>query len=1236
MSLSSEFQSKILRRRKSPTEYAIYRAGLEWDLEDPIVIESQDDLKSTQRWRERLEPFHHQVTNLITFCRRLPVTLLADDVGLGKTISAGLILSELIARKRLTKVLIVAPKLLGPQWREELRTKFDILAEVAIGKDLKEADPQETGAVITTYNSARLYLDAIPEDRFQMLILDEAHKLRNLYGVEKTPQVAKRFQHALEQRRFRYVLMLTATPIQNRLWDLYSLVDLLTVARGHENPFGAPGLFARRFIADKREDARQLKPEAKDQFRSVVYGYMSRVRRGDAKLYFPDRVVQMHRVDPTPDELQLIKVIAGPIQRMNRLAQISILQALASSPDALNAQLTNMARRGTAPSDLSSAVRAIVSRMPASAKLRGLGVLIDRLKKENPNQWRLVVFTTRRETQTTIQVFLEQQGLSVGIINGDSGERNQETIGKFRQHPPGYRVIVSTEAGSEGVNLQVANVLVNYDLPWNPMIVEQRIGRVQRLASLHAHVSIFNVMLKGTFEEYIVGRLMEKLQMASHAIGDIESLLQASNVAEEDGDGATGFEERILALVLAALAGKDVEAETRLAEQSIANAKETLEREEKQINDLLGSMDGAGYVGPRTPTLPTTVRSMEPEPFTLAALHELGSKVRPYATDLYESSRGTFREFIRFKEQGPANVKSTLYAPSSPAFQRMVDEIVATGVHDVEDADENPTQKLIAIARNWVEGFGGTAANISIRKAFRSLSGEALVRVRATVAHDAYERLVTVTCRHEDHLIESDASAFDRPVTTLSDAADAGLDTKKISRAAEGDEAIAEFARFYLERRAQEVQSASGDERKRKKLEDDFTPRIVASLVGATGRLRRAAEVRVRYTFDGGPAYESDLTIVPSTDAMRAPELRTCSKLGRPVPASCLGKCDVSGAEAVRHVLVKSEVSQRMALPEHITRCDHSGKKIIKDEASVSSVTGNVVANAYLKRSALSGMVAEGEHFDRCEFTNTEVLKKELSVSELSGKRYLTSEQMKSAVSGKSGHKSEFITCHETRVPIGRSEAEICGSTGQFVRPGLLEACAVTNKRVLPSELERCSVTSKRTLKKLLVESSLSGARVLEEIAVRSTSGKYCLPIEAQSCNWSERKFHPDDMKTCALVGLTVHVNFLTEAAPPRLNPLAEMLDGSRVSADGAQHWAAIATKLTEIRKGGRCQIKAASFSPSGHLLALSCEVKTLLGLRTSQIGAICDWRKQTFVGRIVEGRRKEATWRQSSTLGQR
>src|SRR6201997_4931177 len=121
-------------------------------------------------------------------------------------------------------------------------------------------------------------------------------------------------------------------------------------------------------------------------------------------------------------------------------------------------------------------------------------------------------------------------------MTGDSGERNQRTIAKFKKLMPEIHAIVSTEAGSEGVNLQVANVLVNYDLPWNPMIVEQRIGRIQRLASEHASVSILNIILKGTFEEYIVGRLMEKLQMAAHAIGDIESLLEASGIDDEDGE----------------------------------------------------------------------------------------------------------------------------------------------------------------------------------------------------------------------------------------------------------------------------------------------------------------------------------------------------------------------------------------------------------------------------------------------------------------------------------------------------------------------------------------------------------------------------------------------------------------------------------------------------------------------------------------------------------------------------
>jgi SNF2 family DNA or RNA helicase len=207
---TSSFRVKSLRRAPDSRAYDLYRAALEWDLVEPILIRDRDDLKSEYRWRERIEPFDHQVANLVTFCRRLPVALFADDVGLGKTISAGLVASELMSRGRVSKILIVCPKLLMPQWKEELEEKFSIPAKVLTGKDLVDAECPDSGAIITTYNSARLYLDALEISGFDMLVLDEAHKLRNLYGTDSPPQVAVRFRKALANRVFKYVLMLSS------------------------------------------------------------------------------------------------------------------------------------------------------------------------------------------------------------------------------------------------------------------------------------------------------------------------------------------------------------------------------------------------------------------------------------------------------------------------------------------------------------------------------------------------------------------------------------------------------------------------------------------------------------------------------------------------------------------------------------------------------------------------------------------------------------------------------------------------------------------------------------------------------------------------------------------------------------------------------------------------------------------------------------------------------------------
>jgi superfamily II DNA or RNA helicase len=1228
---TTKFQSKSLSRLGKPEDYGIYRAGLEWDLTDPVVIESKDDFRSTPRWLERLQPYFHQVNNLITFCRRLPVTLLADDVGLGKTISAGLVISELAARARLNKVLIVCPKLLCPQWKQELEAKFDIPGIVATGRDLLDADPEHMGAVITTYNSARLYLEKIPEDRFEMLVLDEAHKLRNLYGVANPPQVAKRFHKALQDRRFRFVLMLTATPIQNRLWDLYSLVDFLTVARGHENPFGTPGMFARRFIADDKDQARQLKPEARDEFRSIVYGYMSRVRRGDARLAFPSRVVQMHSVMPTAAELNLIEIIREPIQKMNRLAQIGILQALASSPDALLAQLANMARKGTAPPELAQAVKAIVTTMPSSAKLSSLGKLIENLKLQNPDSWRLVVFTTRRETQTTIQNFLESHGLKVGIINGDSGERNQTTIERFRENPPGYRVIVSTEAGSEGVNLQVANVLVNFDLPWNPMIVEQRIGRIQRLASEHDKVSIFNVTLSGTFEEYIVGRLMQKLQMAAHAIGDIEALLQGSDVDNDgEGDSASSFEDRILSLVLAALAKRNTEKDVALAIQSIEDAKRELEREETNINAMLGSMDGAEYVGPRAPTLATPVRSMEPRTFVLSALKMLGASITEEKAGVFLAAGKDIHEYVRFDEN-PASFRPgvILYGPETPAFRRLVKRSIASGLHNVTDADPAAAVEAEHLVRNWAATFDAkliSAGPVNVRRFFR---GRALLRVRANVAADSYERLISIYCDENDYTAENLGPEGLAPIgKTVRAPAEVGLSTSRLISAAENDDAIAEFCRFYEERRELEIKAAGEDARKRKKLEDDFTPRLDVSLVGLEGTVQRDVVMRANYTFTSGGTYKSDIAVRPLTrEVLEAPPTDLCAKSGLVVPQSCLSQCEVTGATVLQHLLVTSEVSGRNALPEFMATCSFSGKRALQDELETSAVTARPVAASLMKTSARSGKRAEPDQFGTCEFSGAELLSSELATSQLSGKLYRSDEEGRSAVSGKTGHNSEFISCHETRQKLAPDEAETCELTGFKVRPGILLNCEVTTKRVLPGVLGTCAATGKRALSGLMVSSSISQATALKAEAIKSMGGKYCLLSEAKDCLWSGQRFHPDDMRFCVLTGLLVHVGFVTDESAPRLKPLTELLDGIRRNNDQHEIWLKVAERMTMAVKNGKCKIEAAMLSPSRRHLATCAESKSLLGLRVHQVGAIYDISADAIVGRIAEGKRKDGHW---------
>jgi superfamily II DNA or RNA helicase len=1135
-----------------------------------------------------------------------------------------------IEYRRSSKILVVCPKLLMPQWKEELETKFGIPGVEAVGNDLVKAKvPDGGGAIITTYQSARMYLEALSQAGFEMLILDEAHKLRNLYGTNQPPQVAERFRDALANRMFKYVLMLTATPLQNRLWDIYSLVDLLSVARGHQNPFGSEGVFARTFIGDDRTQARRLAANMRDSFRSIVYGYMSRIRRADANLHFPERVVQLHKVDPVPEELELIKAISSAIQSLNRLSQISILQAVISSPHALLAQLKKMAANGTVPQSLATRVEEIVSRISITAKLRGLASLVDKLRIEQPEQWRLVVFTTRRETQTTIESFLQTRGVTCGLINGDSGERNQRTIAKFKKTSPEIHVIVSTEAGSEGVNLQAANVLVNFDLPWNPMIVEQRIGRIQRLASEHASVCICNIILRGTFEEYIVGRLMEKLQLASHAIGDIEALLEAAGMNEQNEDGIP-FEEMIRQLVIASLAGKDVDEATKLAEKSIAQAKIELESQEKNIDAMFGKMEDAAGEEIPYPNLPNVARSMGAQEFVLAAMTSFRTPLTLESEGVYIAQHDGKIDRICFQDVHSSN--AVLYRPGTPAFSRLVTRMVDTGLHRALDLDEKPASKAQEMAKEWVESFEGNFHSIQISETLRSFAGTATVRVRATVGHDSYERLVDVNVSPDEHWVPAGLTGASPITDPVKNPEAVGVNSGSVVEKATQDPGVSEFCRFYLDRRTQELTAAGADARRRKKVEDDFTPRLDTTLVGMDGTVRR--QIRLKTLFDLGSEheYDSSIAVIPADSKRKCPELFRCSVSQKVAPAECFARCGISGLSVLKHLLVSSEVSDRAALPEFIEQCAATGKRALQDELEESSVTHQKILKTILKTSDLSGKRAEPRFFAKCEFTGALALNNELETSQVSEKQYRKDRQQRSIVSGKTGYRDEFVQCAETGQPLLPEEAEKCDVTGKTVVPGVLLTCEVSGKKVVPALIDRSAVTGRRALKEFFVSSSISGARTLRQESVASAVGKYCLPTEAKVCMWSGRKIHPDDLRTCDLTQVIAHFEYMTTNGPCRLEPLVNLLNGLRREADKAELWAKIAEGMSRIANA-KSQVEAAILSPSDQYLAVCLETSNWLGLKTRQAGLLYSIRELEAVGKIVAGKRGAQGWTLEKTL---
>jgi SNF2 family DNA or RNA helicase len=351
---------------------------------------------------------------------------------------------------------------------------------------------------------------AIRARHWDMVIVDEAHHLRN-----RNTQV---WRLASELQK-RYILLLTATPVQNNLEELFNLVTLLE-----------PGLlstarqFQKRFV-DRKD---KLTPRNVDQLHDLLSEVMVRNRRSTVGLHFTRRWARTECLPLGGQERELYEDVTRLVRRhlrgprqggLNRMAMLSLQMALGSSSQAAAGTVARLA----AQPKLAEDEREELTRLAGRARTQAGSSKADRLLELLPELAdKTVIFTQFRATQQMLSARLREAGHEVALFHGGlSRMQKEEAIERFRG-PAG--ILLATESGSEGRNLQFAHAVCNFDLPWNPMKIEQRIGRLSRIGQTR-DVHVLNLVAAGTVEAAVLHLLEAKLSMFELVIGEIDMIL---------------------------------------------------------------------------------------------------------------------------------------------------------------------------------------------------------------------------------------------------------------------------------------------------------------------------------------------------------------------------------------------------------------------------------------------------------------------------------------------------------------------------------------------------------------------------------------------------------------------------------------------------------------------------------------------------------------------------------------
>ena len=549
----------------------------------------------------------HQVEAALFACKN-PLSrgvILADEVGLGKTIEAGLVLSQFWAERK-RRILIVVPASLRKQWHQELLDKFALDAVILEAKRYKQLKKQDRGnpfhtpqPVICSYQFAKSKIDDVREVRWDLVVYDEAHRLRNVY--KKSNVIANALKDGLSHVHSK--VLLTATPLQNSLLELFGLVSIID-----ERVFGDLDSFRRQF-------ARLNDDSVFQHLRSRIAPLCKRTLRRHVAhtIAYTKRIPLVEQFTPTQDEQNLRALVADYLRRpelkalpssQRQLISLVLWKLLASSTFAIGGALGTMAERlekllaqaDYAESLIESldrdyealdedaeeweaelagqlldnkdkeAIRKEIAELRRyemlskqirdNAKGKALLTALDRAFTELETLGapaKALIFTESRRTQDYLLSLLKgtPYGDSIVLFNGANNSKEAQQIYKdwLAKHAGSDRVtgsktadtraalvehfrdkgkvMIATEAGAEGINLQFCSLVINYDLPWNPQRVEQRIGRCHRYGQKFDVVVVNFIDLSNEADRRVYELLDQKFQLFDGVFGASDEVLGA-------------------------------------------------------------------------------------------------------------------------------------------------------------------------------------------------------------------------------------------------------------------------------------------------------------------------------------------------------------------------------------------------------------------------------------------------------------------------------------------------------------------------------------------------------------------------------------------------------------------------------------------------------------------------------------------------------------------------------------